>query len=304
MCDLAGDRLLELQLEIFHRRMENEDSPVHVLVEDGNWAQESWFLILNHVASFQNLTKLQLRGGLVVCPEFFRGITSHSGSPFPSLVEFELEFAAETADGGWYHERDDEALNQSREDPDYEDWWEDHDDSRREVRRGSTGSLNSQDYVRVFEDGPSRTKVVLQEQFRSLPVRDTFSRFLVNASEAVVRMCNLRKFILKLGRFGEHKNLTYSPIITRVFELWYLKAGMPRSPKDICDERDPEVPRDLAYVSRNRLYWRVNGWNPWEEVQNAWGNVAGPDAKIVFLEESKWEYDPCKSYIHSYEGNF
>jgi hypothetical protein len=160
------------------------------------------------------------------------------------------------------------------------------------------------DYARVFGDEPLRTEVVHREQFRSLPVRDTFSRFLVDASEALLRMRSLRKFILKLGRFGARKELIYSPIVMRVFELWYLKAGMPRSPKNIWNERDPEVPGDLAYVSQNRLYWRVNGWNPWDEVRTAWGSVVGPDAKTVFLDESKWVYNPSKSYIHFYEGEF
>jgi hypothetical protein len=124
MCSLDGSQFLEIQLEIKHNRMENEGSPVHLLVKDGHWAQESWFLVLDHLASFQNLTILRLLGGLVVCPEFFRGINCYSGTPFPSLVEFELEFAAETADGKWYHERDNEALKQSRGDPEYDDLWE------------------------------------------------------------------------------------------------------------------------------------------------------------------------------------
>lgn len=67
---------------------------------------------------------------------------------------------------------------------------------------------------------------------------------------------------------------------------------------------NPQVLGDAAYLNHNRLYWRVDGTKPWDEVQAAWGAVAGPDAKIVFLEEDQWiRFRDCSS-IRVYKGNF
>ena len=45
---------------------------------------------------------------------------------------------------------------------------------------------------------------------------------------------------------------------------------------------------DAANVVQNRLYWRVDGWEVWDKVQTAWEATAGPDVKVVFLEEKGW----------------
>jgi hypothetical protein len=73
--------------------------------------------MFKHLASFPNLAVLQLLGGLVICPEFFRAVLDQAGTPYPSLVEFELQFAPETADGRWYFQRDNEAIERSQSDP-------------------------------------------------------------------------------------------------------------------------------------------------------------------------------------------
>jgi hypothetical protein len=310
ICSLAGNNLRKVRLDVYHAEMRNENSPVHKYIDVGQWSQDAWFYILNHLASFRNLAVLQLLGGLVICPQFFRCILDHPGTPFPSLVEFELQFAVETADGRWYYERDNEAIKRSRKDPEYEETWEEigyqRDNYRRERSRANSigGQLDTDACVIVFEDGPTYTDVVRPDRFRSAPDATTFLPFLMDASKAVARLPSLQKFILKLGHwFAKHSDLTYFPIVSRVFELWYLKAGMHRSPKNTLSNYYPEVPGDAAYINQNRLYWRVDGWKPWDEVQAAWDVIAGPDAKVVFLDEDEWA---CNNnlMLHVYKGIF
>ncbi|KAI8935006.1 hypothetical protein NX059_008672 [Plenodomus lindquistii] len=260
---------------------------VHKFVDIGQWHQETWFCMFNRLAQFPGLAVLRLRGGIVICPEFFRGIINTTSHPFPSLVELEVHFAHETADGRWFYERDDEALESSRADPQWKEWWEEEDESSDEDAGRS--SLDSERDVRVFEDGPYRTGLVRQERYRSRPSATTFLPFLMDASKAVQRLPKLQKFILKLGNHNaSYKWLDYFPIVSRVFELWFLKMGMRRAPLKDADVLDPNVHADANYVSQNRLYWRVDRWIPWDEVQAAWLAVVGPDAKIVWLEEKHW----------------
>jgi hypothetical protein len=139
--------------------MENENSPVHRFVNDSH--QESCARMLKHVASFPNLAVLRLRSGLAICPEFFQSVINYSGTPCPSLVEFELHFAPETADGRWFYQRDDIAIERSRYDPEFEEFWDDKTENEETAqRRASFSSLDSDENVRVFENEPFRTDVV------------------------------------------------------------------------------------------------------------------------------------------------
>jgi hypothetical protein len=305
ICSLAGNNLRNIRLDVHHSPLKNEHLPVHLFVDDGRWDQESWFRILTHLATFPNLVVLQLLGGLVVCPQFFRCIIDSPGTPFPALVEFELQFAAETANGTWYHKRDDEVIEKSRNDPGYEWWWEEEIMERNQFRRKRQSEIESDDLAKVFGDGPFRTDVVRRLRFRSLPDETTFLPFLMDASKAVALLPHLRKFILRLGNWhGHHNDLEYSPIVSRVFELWYLKAGMHRTPPKSVSYYNPTVSGDAAYINQNRLYWRVNGWKPWDEVQAAWNAVAGQDAKTVFLEEQFWTIRGNNSLHREYTGQF
>ncbi|KAH8711917.1 hypothetical protein GQ44DRAFT_830254 [Phaeosphaeriaceae sp. PMI808] len=300
---LAGTHLRAIQLDIQRLEMKNENMPVHRFVENGKWGQESWFRMLSHFASLPNLTILQLKGGLVVCPEFFRGVIGHPGIPFPSLVELEVQFSPETADGRWFYERDDEAIERSRSDPKYEEFWEEDDDDSDYARSLDSFGNHSDDYVRVFEDGPLRTKIVSHDRFRSVPNTATLLPFLMDASKIALRVPNLQKFILKLGsNSAKYNELDYYPIVSRVFELWYVKAGTYRTPHEPVFFSDYIIPADAAYLNQNRLYWRVNGTKLWEEVQAAWCAIIGPEAKIVFLEEDHFKYISHKYWV--YEGQF
>ncbi|KAH7075651.1 hypothetical protein BKA63DRAFT_511983 [Paraphoma chrysanthemicola] len=303
ICSLTGDQLREIRINCWHSNMGNESLPVHRLFEDNTWDQDSWFRIFNHFATFPNLAILELTGGLVVCLEFFRGIVLQAGTPFPALVQLELHFAPETADGRWYHVLDEDTIQQSRNDPKWEDWWEEEDEEYDEEDDGR--SLSSQQHVQVYEDEPFRTEVVRRDQFRSLPDPSTLLPFLLDASKAISRITTLRKLILKIDRyFEESQRLRHYPIVRRVFEIWYVKAGTPRSPKDAPTRDYPKIAGDAAYLHRNRLYWRVNGWKPWDEVQASWQSILGEDAKIVFLEERNWATQGNNLMLLRYEGVF
>ncbi|KAF2027526.1 hypothetical protein EK21DRAFT_91441 [Setomelanomma holmii] len=203
-------------------------------------------------------------------------------NPFPSLVEFELQFAAETADGRWFYERDDVAIERSRNNTEYKEFWEEWNDGNDEddTESASEGSLDSEDYVKVFEDEPFRTDVVYEERFRSRPSSATLLPFLRDASEAVKRVQNLRKFVSKLDFLhAKYDDLSYFPIVSRVFELWLLKAGLHRC--NPLDHPQPDIPGDAAYINRYRLYWRVDRWMPWGELQYT---VAQP------MRTATWKY--------------
>lgn len=284
----AENHLSHISVDVRHPELKNEELPVHKLISPGKWDQETWHCMFNHLAVFPGLVVLRLLGGLVICPEFFRGIINQSDTPFPSLVELEVEISPETADGRWYLGRDDVAFEESRRDPEWAEYWEEMDESDWKDDEMSDWS---DDYVGVFEDAPIRTGLVTRECFRSLPDSTTLLPFLLDASNAVLRIPKLKRFILKLGQRREKgSNLCHFPIINRVFELWYLKAGM---------QAIPYVPSDAKYLNQTRLYWRVDQWKPWEEVQAAWGAVVGPDAKIVWLNEDDWNY-----HSSFYSGDF
>lgn len=183
--NLEGIYLREILLTVGSWSMEDEGLPIHKLVKIGKWRQESLFRMLQHLACLPNLAILRLLGGVVICPEYFRGIIDHPAIPNSSLVEFELQFSAETADGRWFYERDDETLERSRSDPRYEEFWEEEDRYQNEY---DTRSLDSNDNVRVFGDGPFRTDVVRSDRFRSLPNPTTFLPFLMDSSKAALRI--------------------------------------------------------------------------------------------------------------------
>ena len=314
ICSLPSDHLREIRISSSSLFIGNEHIPVHKLVDEGNYSHEPWFRMVSHFASFSNLMTLQLHGGLVVCPEFFRAIIDYPGTPFSSLVEFELQFGPQTADGRWYFLKDEDAIERTRRNSEWDEFWREQamaDRHRVRKLRRNPPSEDSDHNQRIYEDGPFRTSVMPYDTFRSRPNPDTFSMFLLDAAAAVERFPSLKKFILKLGHScAGPTQLRDSPVVSRVFELWYLRAGMPRSPRrDPLDFSfsNPYVPGDAAYVNQDRLYWRINNAEIWEEIQAAWTAIAGPDAKIVYMDEDRWmknswTNDIPVGYMHGYEG--
>jgi hypothetical protein len=309
--NLPAQHLRELVLDITHDEIMNESSPVHKIVDEDDWRNESHFGVVCYVATFENLTVLRLLGGLVICPEFFLGIIEQSTiiTPFASLVEFELQFAPETADGRWFYQRDNDTIEGSRGNPEFAGFWKEH--AIRQTQRETdfddddTDSVDSSEHVRIYEDGPMRTDVVPKYRFRSLPDKSTLLPFLLDAAEAVSRLPSIKKFILKQGDcWSSYTHLDYTPVVSRVFEIWYLKAGMHRTPLNTPMIPVPQIPKDASYLNQNRLYWRVDRWKPWDEVQKAWNGIVGPDAKHVNLEEEHLTYYGGNRSLLMYKGEF
>jgi hypothetical protein len=226
-----------------------------------------------------------------VCPQLFRAIEVGS---FLSLEEFELEFALETADGRWFYEDDEEAEERSRANPEYAEYWEEMEQDSESGR-----SIHSWSGFQVFEDGPLTTKVVDDHIFRSKPDQTTLMPFLMESVIAVQRLPRLKKLILALNDRDFRGCTVGYPGENRAFQLWYIKAGSPRSP----DGNFPKVQSDTKYINQNRLYWNVGKWTPWEEVQAAWDDIVGPGAKIVWLDMDKWKSLNYKEY-YFYDEEF
>lgn len=330
ICSLAGCHLKHVRLFVWHQDIENETLPVHNFIDHGQWSQEAWAVMFLAMASFPNLEILQLHGCFVICPEFFRTITEHPDVPFPALNQFELQFSPETADGRWFFERDNEALKhyrraqepddddeeeveeeeeeeESSDDEDGEDGEDEESEDENEVGEGEDGqyesasTYDSTDESPIFGDHARRIGVAKKHRFRSLPAESTFLPFLINAAEAIPRLPNLQRLIIKLGHyFSTETDLDYFPAISRVFELSYLKAGMPQWGTVQLQGLGPYLPGDRDYVFQNRLYWRVDRWKPWDDVQSAWEKVVGHDAKIAFLKESEWKLRRLDSGVQMY----
>lgn len=210
--------------------MGNENLPVHCLVCLGQYNQEPWGRLLVRCSSLRNLTILLLRGHLVICLEFFKGVIGSSGIPFPHLIEFELNFAVKTADGQWFNEGDNGPIEQSRQESEWDEYWvevaEEEADRRYRLQYSTPSeSEDSDHHERVYGEEPSRIDLVESDVFRTLPSKAIFLPFLSEAAEALRCMPLLKKFILHLG-YPQHMN---HPFMSRIFEPWFLKAGMPRS---------------------------------------------------------------------------
>ncbi|KAF2449703.1 hypothetical protein P171DRAFT_469679 [Karstenula rhodostoma CBS 690.94] len=306
LCFPPTEHLTEIVLDVEHTPLCNEDISVQRLIGQSNWREETWSIVLRHLARFPVLKKLHLLGELVICPELFTNITEYKGTPFPSLQELVLEFAIETADGRWFYQRDEEAFTQAKSDPELQHFSEDIEDSDEDPTDAEFDS-DTDGYVRLFEDSPVRTSVVGHDRFRTLPDKDTFGVLLETASRAVLRFPQLRKFILNLAdRYTLNRDGVYYPYIPRHFELWWLKSGEPRSPLKAEPKYlgYPKVACDAKYIHQNRLYWRTGSWIPWEEAQSAWAKAAGPDVKIVFLEEKFWSGGRSRLASSVYSGEF
>lgn len=267
--------------------MENELLPVHELVPPELWERETWNRVVEHFATFPYLQILHLAGGIVVCPSFFSSFTGSLGTSFKNLKELVIEFSPATADGRWFFQRDDKAIQDARADPQYKEYWDedwsDHSDSE-------TNSLHSTEgAIRVFGDEPVGLHLVHWNVFRSLPDIATFHPFLMGAAKAAGQLQRLERFLLQVERTG--KTLDF-PFTNRYFQVWFLKAGTATTPAiDPLSTKFPKVPCDVEYQNQNRLYWAVGNWQPWKDVHQIWLDAFGPHVKEMFFTEGIWRGD-------------
>lgn len=278
ICSLVGNNLRELRLRTYHCEMRNADLLVHKLVDDGEWAREPMYCMFNHLASLPNLAVLKLKGSMVICPEFFYGIAEYCGTPFPALTDFELRFDPETADGRWFF---DLAEPDPGSDSDIEDY--------------ETHSIGSDGSVSVYGDVPIKLGYVpSNHNYRIDPNPTALWPFLMGALKAFKRIPKLQKFILGLRDY-QHPYESNPD-----FELCYVKAGRHRTQLGCMP--NPHILADVTYLNQDRLYWRVSFGIHSEEIQKAWNDNVGPDAKIIFLEAEKWKQHESNANVYIYEG--
>jgi hypothetical protein len=284
VCRVSGDNITHLELSLASDYMYNEDAQPQILLDGAYGYRETWSSLVKQVSTaLRNLATLHLHGGLVITPQFFRIIEDES---FPSLTELILDFAPATADGRWFYEHDEKAEERSRADPANAEWWGEIDAETSSESDGSTVD----------------SERIVASNSRGNPDEATFFPFLMDAAEAVQCLPCLKKFILKLVQYSWWGGIGY-PGENRVFQLWCLKAGTLCTPKGkTINCSRTSIKADGRYIHCNRLYWRVDKWTPWEEVQVAWTRIVGPDAKIVWLDETKWREESRDIFI--YEGDF
>lgn len=207
---------------------------------------------------------LHLLGGIVLGPEFFRGVVDRQGESFPALIDFELQFAPETADGRLFYVRDDKELEKSEFQRKYKSMWRrniarEAATARPRPRDWSPERIDDSEGFSVFGETPLRTGVVPSHRFRLLPDTTTLLPLLLDAANFVSCNPNLKKLILKQGhRFVKCTDVDFFPLVSRVFESWYLKAGVPRSqnntPGPNYIDNHSKVLGDATYVNFTRIH--------------------------------------------------
>ena len=170
------------------------------MIGEGELDREQWFRMFNSLPHFKDLTILRLRGGLVICPTFFQGVVVRPETPFPSLVELEIEFAGESADGQWFFEDDGHAIENSRNNRSHERFWDrvERQHMEDECEWYDGGREPDKRMVEIYGDAPLRVDVECQDywRLRSSPDKRIFLPFLIDASKVVSRIPSLRKFFL------------------------------------------------------------------------------------------------------------
>jgi hypothetical protein len=244
---------------------------------------------LRHLSTF-TLKNIHLLGPLVIGVEFFANMPA-----FPALVDFQLDFAAETADGRWFFIRDAELRKRIVE----EDGEETDEGADEEADADSSSETSS---IADSDDGPSSEESTPEERinlYRTFPNPSTLHPFLVSAAHFVATSPRLRKFILnqRESSVSDRTRMLWNhEYMSRRFEIWFLRAGMPRT-----EQGWPQIPADAKYIACDRLYWRAGGsWRPDEEVDRAWREV-GDGTKVFFLKEEGW--DPRGGYFPVYLGD-
>jgi hypothetical protein len=178
-------------------------------------------------------------------------------------------------------------------------------ESGKRKKRNSMVALHASRTIDILGDYDALHEdyVIHCGKFESLPNPNTLLALLMDASRFVKRLSNLSKFIGELWtEQADPRDLWLFPIISRVFELWYLKIGTRRSLPSILlntYRRDPCIPGDASFLDQDRLYWRVSDTNTWDDLLVVWRTIAGKDARTMFIHEHGWKKG--RSYLSRYE---
>jgi hypothetical protein len=282
-------KLKVLQLFVAHEECRDDERQPTNLIR-GNEADDSYIRIARHLATLPQLRVLHLRGPLVISANFFRHI-----SVFPTLVEFELDFSAATADGRWFFEKDEELVKSLVDSDDEEEeeeehqYFEDSDEEEWETRPIVDLSVSGD------EDGPLVQRDDRTNHFRTKPNETIITDLMVDVANFLEASSTMQKFILRHRHSAEESNtITWKPWKleqygrTRNFQFWYLRSGAHRNHNDKFNQC--RIPADEPFVMRDRIYWRVGErWRPNAKIVDALGRTLGKDVKFCFLSNDFWD---------------
>ena len=305
----------EFQIWITHTSLKDENKTPDYLFPESGPQYDAYSRALRHLATFK-LNRMHLLGPLVISVDFFANMPT-----FPALVDFQLDFAPETADGRWFFIRDAELrkriVEEDGEETDEEDGEEIDEedgtgadeedgvqaDDEHEAEADSSSETSSM--IDSDEDFTSRVSTPEQRinRYRTFPNPSTLDPFLLSAAHFVATSPQLCKFILnqRESSVSDMTSMLWKhEYMSRRFEIWFLRAGTPRT-----EQGWPKVLADAKYMACDRVYWRVGGrmsgrWRPDEEVDRAWRRV-GDGTKVFFLKEEGW--DPRGGYFPVYLGD-
>jgi hypothetical protein len=177
--------LQELELYIHHNSLQDEDREPDILIPVEGSQHDAYFQTLRHLATFPMLKVLHLCGRLVIGVDLFSNMPA-----FPTLVDFQLDFAPETADGRWFFVKDEQIFKKIAEEESNEEADEDESDSESE----SSSIIQADDSE--DEDGPVTQRWDRSNHYRTLPNPETLPLVLSDAARFVEGSPKLRRFIL------------------------------------------------------------------------------------------------------------
>ena len=233
-------------------------------------------MVLRHLATLPHLKVLHLTGPHVIHAQLFHKVPS-----IPTLVDFQLDFSAQTEDARWFFDPDEELVARIK---DLQDKTSEDDYDSDSERADIVELYDSDD-----EDGPLFERDDGFNQFRTMPNKETIPDLLIGAARFVEASTRLRKFVLRHRHNSRDDNISWTPSellpYDRHFELWYLRSGAQ------CDNGSHTVPVDESFVVRDRVYWRVGDrWRPDKDIIDAWRKTVGADVKYCFLKDF-YDYD-------------
>lgn len=263
--------LTSFKLRAIHDECRDEEREPTNLISDTAQDIESSFKMIRHLATLPQLTVLHLTGSHVVNAEFF-----HDLPPFPALVDFQLDFAAQTPDAKWFFVPDRILMARIK---DFEEGQSVH-----EYDSDSEGADTVEYYDSDDEDGPLVEREDGYNQFRTMPSSATIPNFLIGAARTVESSTRLRKFILRHRHSSRDRAIFWNPSelipYGRHLELWYLRSGVQPT------HDDKIIPADESCSTFDRIYWRVGDrWRPDAGIVDAWRSAVGPAVKYCFLKD-------------------
>jgi hypothetical protein len=269
----SGAKLRTIGIRSVYYECNDEARDPTRLIPQDSYEDEPTIKLMQHLSTLPQLTILHLTGSYIVSVSFFVSLPL-----FPTLSEFQLDFAASTNDAKWFFIPDKGLMAKIKSSD------EDEEESIHEYDSDSDRADPVELYDSDDEDGPLIQRSDWSSHFRTMPNPETIPDFLTNAAEWVRTSPRLRKFILR-HRHDPQRNYIcwdYEELIPygRHLEVWYLRSGAS------CDHDINIVPADAPFTSQDRMYWRVGDrWRPDTRMVEAWRRAVGPDVKHCFLKD-------------------